>query len=351
MSDRMNAALFYGKPGDMRIEKVDIPSMDEGDILLKVRASGICGSDARSYFKGIEERYKIPIIFGHELTAEVYKLGGKVHGYSPGERVVVAPIYGCGQCEFCVSGKEHLCDSVVVFGCTFDGANAEYMRIPAKGVERGAIVKIDDSVSDFAGTMIEPLSCCLHGQRQLGMQPGDSVVIFGSGPIGLSHLLVSKTLGAGRVGIVDLVPGRLNEAESFGADITINAEKTDWEKAAFDYFGQNGVDVVITAAPSVGAIENGYRIVKKGGKLLVFGGLPHGSLWNMDPNVVHYREVTIFGSIDATIDDFKRAAAMAPSLDLDRFVTHKFLLGDANQGMQVMKKREGLKVVLDMTAR
>jgi L-iditol 2-dehydrogenase len=350
MSTKMHAALFYGKPEDMRIEKVDIPTLGEGDILLKVHASGICGSDARSYFKGIEERYKIPIIFGHELTAEVYSTGKGVQGYSPGDRVVVAPIYGCGQCEFCVSGKEHLCDDVVVFGCTYDGANAEYMRIPAKGVERGALVKIENSVSDFAGTMIEPLSCCLHGQRQLGIQPGDSVVIFGSGPIGLSHLLVSKTLGAGNVCIIDLVDGRLKEAESYGADITINAAKKDWEKQVYDQFGRNGVDIVITAAPSVGAIENGYKIVKKGGKLLIFGGLPHGQIWNMDPNVVHYREITIFGSIDSTIDDFRRAAAMATSLDLDRFVTHKFSLADANEGMQVMQRREGLKVVLDFTS-
>jgi len=350
MSAKMHAALFYGKPEDMRVENVDIPALEEGDILLKIRASGICGSDARSYFKGIEERYKIPIIFGHELTAEVYKTGGGVRGYSPGERAVVAPIYGCGQCEFCVSGKEHLCDDVVVFGCTFDGANAEYMRIPAKGVERGALVKIEDSVSDLAGTMIEPLSCCLHGQRQLGIGPGDSVAIFGSGPIGLSHLLVSKTLGAGNVCIIDLVDSRLREAESFGADFTINAEKGNWEKQVFEHFGQNGVDVVITAAPSVGAIENGYKIVKKGGKLLIFGGLPHGQIWKMDPNVVHYREVTIFGSIDSTIDDFRRASAMATSLDLERFVTHKFSLADANEGMQVMKMREGLKVILDLTA-
>jgi L-iditol 2-dehydrogenase len=350
MSEKMQAALFYGKAEDMRIESVGIPPMEEGDILLKVRASGICGSDARSYFKGVEERYKIPIIFGHELTAEVFNTGRDVHGYRPGDRVVVAPIYGCGQCEFCVSGKENLCDDVVVFGCTFDGANAEYMRIPAKGVERGVLVKIEERVSDYAGTMIEPLSCCLHGQRQLGLQPGDSVAIFGSGPIGLSHLLISKTLGAGKVGIIDLVDSRLREAESFGADITINAEKGDWKRRVFDYFGGSGVDVVIIAAPSVSAIENGYKIVKKGGKLLVFGGLPHGSIWNMDPNVVHYREVRIYGSIDATIDDFRRAASLAPSLDLDRFVTHKLKLEEANQGMEVMKNREGLKVVLDMTA-
>jgi L-iditol 2-dehydrogenase len=350
MGQLMQAALFYGKPEDMRIEKVEIPALEQGDILLKIRASGICGSDARSYFKGIEERYKIPIIFGHELTAEVYKTGDGVQGYSPGDRVVVAPIYGCGQCEFCVSGKEHLCDDVIVFGCTFDGGNAEYMRIPAKGVERGALVKIEQSVSDLAGTMIEPMSCCLHGQRQLGIQPGDSVVIFGSGPIGLSHLLVSKTLGAGNVCIIDLVDSRLREAESFGADFTVNGEHKDWDKQVFEQLGSKGVDVVITAAPSVAAIENGYSIVKKSGKLLIFGGLPHGQIWSMDPNVVHYKEVTIFGSIDSTIDDFRRAAAMAATLDLERFVTHTYPLKDANEGMQAMKRREGLKVILDVSA-
>ena len=350
MTEKMEAALFYGKPEDMRIESVDVPPIETGDILLKIRASGICGSDARSYFKGIEERYKIPIIFGHEFTAEVHRVGEGVRGYNSGERVVVAPIYGCGQCEFCVSGKENLCDDVVVFGCTYDGANAEYMRIPAKGVERGVLVKLDDEVSDYAGTMIEPVSCCLHGQRQMDMQPGDSVLIFGSGPIGLSHMLLVKKLGAGKVGIIDMVEGRLREAEAFGADVTFNAEKDTWEKAVLSTFGASGVDIVITAAPSVAAIENAYRVVKKGGKLLIFGGLPHGSIWNMDPNVVHYREVTIYGSIDATIDDFRRAASMAPSLDLDRFVTHKLPLKDANGGMQVMKNREGLKVVLDMTS-
>jgi L-iditol 2-dehydrogenase len=350
MGKNMKAALFYGKPEDMRVESMEIPTVEAGDILLKIRASGICGSDARSYFKGIEERYKIPIVFGHEFTAEVYGTGDGVRGYEPGDRVVVAPIYGCGQCEFCVSGKENLCDDVVVFGCTFDGANAEFMRVPARGVERGVLVKLDNRVSDLAGTMIEPLSCCLHGQRQLEAQPGDSVLIFGSGPIGLSHMLLAKKMGAGTVGMVDMVENRLGEAETFGADVTINGEKKNWMEAVSEAFGPNGVDIVITAAPSVAAIESGYKIVKKGGKLLIFGGLPHGSTWNMDPNVVHYREVTVYGSIDATIDDFRRAASMAPTLDLDRFVTHRLPLDKANEGMQVMKNREGLKVVLDLTA-
>ncbi len=348
MSDKMKAALFYGNKEDMRIETVSIPEVGDGGVLIKVRGSGICGSDARSYFNGVEERYKIPVIFGHELTAEIHKVGKKVKSYAPGERVVVAPIYGCGQCEFCVSGKENLCENVVVFGCTFDGGYAEYMVIPEKGVERGALVKIGEDVSDAAGTMIEPISCCFHGLRQLRIQPGDSVVVFGAGPIGLSHMTLAKMIGAGKVGVIDMVESRLKEATAFGADITINGGVGTWEDEVFDFCGSHGADVVVTAAPSVAAVESGIKIVKSGGKLLIFGGLPHGSVWNMDPNIVHYREVTIYGSIDATIDDFRRAAAIAPKLDLERFVTHTLPLDRAKEGMEIMRRKEGLKVIFDV---
>ena len=350
MKEKMKSALFYGNKEDMRIESIDIPEIADGDVLLKVKACGICGSDARSYFNGVEKRYKIPIIFGHELTAEVFKAGSKVTGYAPGERVVVAPIYGCGQCEFCVSGKENLCENVVVFGCTYDGGFAEYMKIPEKGVQRGALVKIVDEITDEEGTMIEPFSCVLHGLRRLNIQPGDSVVIFGSGPIGLAHMIISKKIGAGKIAIVDMVESRLEQAVSFGAEITINADSTDWEKKVLDFAGRNGADIVVTAAPSVGAIESGIKILKNDGKLLIFGGLPHGSMWNMDPNIVHYNEITITGSIDATIDDFRRAAEMAPSLNLNKFITHTFPIEKTVDGMEVMRKKEGLKVILDTNA-
>lgn len=349
MPRKMKAALFYGKPEDMRLETVDVPQPGEGDVLLKVRASGICGSDARSYFNGIEERYKIPIIFGHEYTAEVFSTGDKVRDFKPGERVVVAPIFGCGKCEYCVSGREHICPDIVVIGCTFDGAFAEYVRIPEKGVQRGAIVKLDDDVSDRAGTMMEPLSCVLHGQRQLSIQPGDSVVIFGAGPIGLSHMLIARKLGAEKVIIIDMAAARLKEAEVFGADRAVDGGKKDWKERVLEGFAGGYADIVITAAPSVKAIESGMEIIKTGGKLLIFGGLPHGQMWTMDPNIIHYREITIFGSIDATIDDFRRAASMARSLDLERFVTHTVGFEEVKEGMEVMRRKEGLKVIMDLT--
>lgn len=348
MKDKMKAALFYGSKEDLRVESIDIPETGSGDILLKVKTCGICGSDARSYFNGIEERYKIPIIFGHELTAEIYRVGDRVKGYTPGERVVVAPIYGCGQCEFCITGKENLCESVVVFGCTYDGGFAEYMLIPEKGVQRGALVKIGDAVGDAEGTMIEPFSCCLHGLRRLGIQPGDSVIIFGAGPIGLSHMILAKKIGAGKVGMIDMEDYRLNIAITFGANHVINLKESNWEKTARDFTGTNGADIVVTAAPSVSAVKDALRIIKNDGKVLIFGGLPHGSTLSFDPNIIHYREVTITGSIDATIDDFKRAAMMAPSLNLGRFITHTFSLDEVKDGMEVMRKKEGLKVILKM---
>jgi len=348
MNEKMKAALFYGGKEDMRVESTDIPRIGEGDILLKIRACGICGSDARSYFNGIEERYKIPVIFGHELTAVVERVGSRVHGFQAGDRVVVAPIYGCGQCEFCTSGKENLCENVVVFGCTCDGGYAEYMRIPEKGVQRGALVKIDDHVSDLEGTMIEPFSCCLHGLRRLHIQPGDCVLVFGAGPIGLIHMMLAKKLGAGRVAVLDMVENRLKEATRFGADLATDLNSPNWEKTARDFTGKNGADIVITAAPAVAAITDALKLIKQDGRLLIFGGLPHGSVLCFDPNIIHYREVTITGSIDATIDDFNRAAAMAPSLNLGRFITHTFSIDEVKKGMETMMKKEGLKVVIEV---
>lgn len=348
MKGKMKAALFYGQSESIRLEMIDIPEIGDGDILLKVKACGICGSDVRTYFNGIEDRYKIPVILGHEIIAEVYKVGDKVNDYKPGERVVVAPIYGCGHCEFCLSGRENLCEDIVVFGCNFDGAFAEYMKIPAKGVERGALIKLGDELTDKEGTMIESFSCCLHGLRRLRIKPGNSVIIFGSGPIGLAHMVLAKRFGAEKVAIVDIIKDRLKQATSFGADITINAMENNWKDTVFHYFGKNGIDFVITAAPSIETLKNSLKLVKKGGSILIFGGLPSKNMLSCDPNFIHYNEITITGSIDATTDDMRRIACMASSLDLGRFISQSISLDEIKKGMEIINNRKELKVIIEM---
>ncbi|MGQ9622498.1 MAG: alcohol dehydrogenase catalytic domain-containing protein [Candidatus Caldatribacteriaceae bacterium] len=348
MKTKMRAALFYGGKKDIRVEEIALPFLREGDVLLKIRACGICGSDVRSYLNGVEERYKIPIIFGHEVVGEVAVLGTQTGDLTVGDRVVVAPIYGCGRCEFCLSGLENLCDQVVVFGCNLDGGYAEYMVIPREGVQRGVLVKLPSEISDEAGTLIEVFSCCLHGQRRVGIKPGDAVLIFGAGPIGLAHLVVSKKLGAGKVGVLDLVPSRLEEAKNFGADFVANVSEKDWISRVLNEVGKGGAPVTITAAPTVSSIENALQVTRKGGVILIFGGLPTGSIWSLNPNVVHYGEVTITGSIDATMDDFMKTVKLAPSFGLERFVTHRFSLENVREAMEMASRKEGLKVVLKM---
>ncbi len=344
---KMKAALFYGGKKDIRVENIDIPPLSKGDVLVKVRTCGICGSDARSYFNGVEERYKIPVILGHEVMGEVAEAGDGTD-LTRGERVVVAPIYGCGHCDFCVSDEENLCDQVVVFGCNFDGAFAEYMKIPQAGVARGVVAKVPRDISDEEATLIEPFSCCLHGIKRINLSPGDTVVVTGAGPIGLAHITLLKMLGAGRVIANDIVDERLSRAKDFGADVTINSARENLVKKVKDLTGGKGVDSLIAAAPSPKATEVGIDLIRKGGRLLIFGGCPSGSRITIDPNLIHYAEISMTGSIDSTMEDFRETIDLVHRADLAPFVTHRFSLDAIREAMEVMGKKEGLKVIITL---
>jgi len=342
---KMKAAFFHGKE-DIQIHEIDIPKINEDEILIKVRVCGVCGSDVRSYYEGAEGRYKIPVILGHEVSGEVFKTGGEIDGFAIGDRVVVAPIYGCGKCSFCVSGQENLCQNVMVFGCNVDGAFAEYMKIPAQAIQRGALVKIPDELSDEEAVFIEPFSCCLHGILRANVEPGDTVLVIGAGSIGLAHLTLLKILGSGKVIVSDIVNKRLERAKKFGADVTVNSKEGNLPLKVKKLTKNKGADSVIVAAPSKEAVEEGLKIVRRGGNLVLFGGCPANSVIQTDPNIIHYSEITVTGSIDSTIDDFRRTIQLISRLNLKLFITHRFPLEEVHQAMQVMKDKKGLKVIL-----
>jgi L-iditol 2-dehydrogenase len=348
LNKKMKAAFFYGDRKDLRLQQADIPRVGDGDILLKVRICGICGSDSRYYFHGNEPRYKKPVILGHEVVGNIYEMGSKVKGYSPGERVAVAPIYGCGKCDHCLSGSENLCRDVVVFGTNFDGGFAQYMLIPEKGVERGVLVKLADDVPDEAATMLEPFSCALHGLRKIGIAPGDTVAVFGSGPLGLAFLLLSKRLGAGKVAVIARARDKLARAEEFGADAVFSTLEEDWKSKVRKYFRQGGINIAVTAGSTLPLLEYSLELVKRGGKILIFSGLPSGTRIDVDPNYIHYSELTISGTIDSTIDDYKRTALMAPYLGLERFATHMFPLDRIKEGFEATGERDRLRININI---
>jgi L-iditol 2-dehydrogenase len=340
----VKAAIFYGNKRDLQLIDMDVPEPGDGDIIIKVRICGICGSDSRYYFHGHEPRYKNPIILGHEVIGNIYRIGKNVRGYSIGERVAVAPIYGCGKCDLCLSGFENLCRDVVVFGTNFDGGFAEYMLIPEKGIERGVLVKVDESIPDEAATMFEPFSCALHGLRKLDIRPGDSAIIFGSGPLGLAFLLLLKRLGAGKVGVVARKEDKLKRAKNFGADKTFSTKIKGWKDNINNYFGESGIDIAVTAASTLPALQDSIELVKRNGRILIFSGLPEGTRITLDPNYLHYNELTIMGTIDSTIDDYRCVSILAPYLGLERFATHIFPLAEIKSGFEATKQKDRLRV-------
>ncbi|TKJ43573.1 alcohol dehydrogenase [Candidatus Aerophobetes bacterium Ae_b3b] len=341
----MKTAFFYGKE-DIRIHEINIPKIKEDEILIRVRVCGICGSDVRSYYKGVEGRYKIPLILGHEVSGQVFKIGGKIDNFAIGNRVAVAPIYGCGKCDFCLSGQENLCKDVMVFGCNLDGAFAEYMKIPAQAIQRGALVKIPDELSDEEAALIEPFSCCLHGVLRANIRPGDTVLVIGAGPIGLAHTKLLRLLGTSYIIASDVVDSRLEVAKKFGADMTINPQREDSLTKIKELTENKGVDAVIVAVGNPEAITQGLKMVRRGGTVVLFGGCPSNTVVQVDPNLIHYSDIAVVGSIDATIDEFRRTVSLVSIAEVKPFITHRFPLESIKDAMEMSKSREALKVAI-----
>lgn len=214
----MRVAMWYNNR-DVRLEEMPTPQVGPGELLVRVVASGICGSDVMEWYR----LDRAPLVLGHEIGGEIVKVGVGVEGYREGDRVSAAHHVPCNTCYYCLSGHHTVCDTLR--RTNFDpGGFAEYVRLPAINVDRGVYV-LPDEVSFEEATFIEPLACVLRGQRLARLQPGHSVLIIGSGVAGLLHAQLARTLGASRVVATDIVSYRLEAAQRFGADATIHAEE------------------------------------------------------------------------------------------------------------------------------
>jgi L-iditol 2-dehydrogenase len=342
----MRAAILYGKE-DLRTQEVDIPKVGEDEVLIRVKACGVCGTDARVYHQGIEKRWKSPIIMGHEITGQIVELGKEISGYVAGDRVTVAPICGCGICSFCLSGMENLCKEALLIGANYDGGFAEYMKIPGLYIRSGGLVKIPDEMAYEVGTLAEPVSCCFHGMLKAGIQPGDTVVIIGDGPIGLIHLRLAKKLGASRVIVTGHHEERLKLAKDLGANLTVNSKKEDPMKEILDFTNQEAAERVIVAVGSIRAVEQGIKILRDGGSIVVFGQYAEpGSLLKLDPDMFNFSEISVIGSVDATLQEFYRSVLLLPALKLQTLITHRFPIQSIIEAMETVWNRQGSKIII-----
>ena len=344
----MKAAKLFG-PNDIRVVECETPEIGDDEILLKTKAAAICGSDLRMIangYKGVDADH--PLILGHEIAGVIEGVGKNVKGYGPGMQVALAPNIGCGICDWCSSGDTHLCPDYQAFGINMDGGFAEFVRIPSRAITQGNIMVLENSMPFEAAALIEPASCVLNGQLRTGIRLNDKVLVIGAGPIGIMHGLMAKAFGAGKVYIRDLSPERMKQSVALipGAE-AITEENL--EEAAKRLTGGRGFDVTITACPSPSAQVDALKITGMNGRILYFGGLPAGKdEVTLATNLIHYKQLSIYGSTKGNVGHYRSIAKMAAAgnLDLTKLVSRRFSLSEFPEAYEYAKKAEGLKTVL-----
>ena len=343
---KMKAALMYG-PNDIRVEMVDKPECPKDGLILKVMAVGLCGSDIRNLTCD-SRKGRYPFIYGHEIVGVVDEVGSEETKYKVGDRLFLFPGTYCMECDSCISGHSENCDNEEVAHLAGTGGFAQYVAVSGEKIKYGGIYYIPEGVSYDAASLGEPLTSVYACEENIGVGYDDTVVIIGAGPIGCFMSQLAKIRGARKVIMIDINDTRLGMVKEFGADVTINSAKEDPIEAVRRLTGGRGADKVISANPSNAAQAQSIFMVKKGGIVVFFGGVPKGSTTELDTNYIHYNNIWIKGHFGASYMQSKKAyeLAISDTFPTERFITHRLPLDKINEGIELTRTGEAIKVVL-----
>ncbi len=334
----MKVAVYYSND-DIRIEECPKPSISSGEILVKMKASGICGTDVMQWYR----IKKAPRVLGHEMAGEIVEIGRNVEGFKKGDRVFVSHHVPCYKCHHCLQGNYTACESLHT-GNYDPGGFSEFIRIPEENVRYGTFL-LPERVTFEDATMIEPLGCVIAGQNQLGLKEGQTVLIIGSGVSGILHIQLAKTKGAAVIA-TDIDEYRLDKAKEFGADHVFDAGKYS-VNALKNINNDRLADVVIVCAAAKQAIDNALSSVDRKGKILFFAvpetdiSIPSQRFWR--------DEITVTFSYGASPDDLQEAIKLIDSgrVNVRKMITHKIPHSDIRQGFKLAAEaKDSLKVVV-----
>jgi len=338
----MRVAMYYNNR-DVRLEKMPTPRIGSGEILVRVQASGVCGSDVMEWYRVP----KAPIVLGHEIAGEVTAVGDGVKYFKVGDRVFATHHVPCNTCYHCLRGNHSACETLR--STHFDpGGFAEYIRVPAINVDRG-VFKLPDEVSFEDGSFIEPLGCAIRGQRLARFQTGSSVLIIGSGITGLLHIQLACAQGAGRVIATDINEYRLKAALRLGADAVIHANE-DVPKRLCEVNDGRLADLVIVCTGSPHAIEQSYNLVERGGSILFFAPTDPGIKIPMPFNEIWWAGITMTSSYAASPSDLAIAMELIRSrrVNVKDMITHRLPLAETGRGFQlVAEAKDSIKVIIE----
>jgi L-iditol 2-dehydrogenase len=339
----MRVAMYYSNQ-DLRLEEMPVPQIGPGELLMRVEASGICGTDLLEWYR----LHKAPLVLGHEVTGVIVAVGKGVESYKEGDRISAAHHVPCNTCHYCLSGHHTVCDTLRE--TNFDpGGFAEYLRLPRINVERG-IFPLPDELSFEEATFIEPLACVLRGQRLAHLQPGCTVLVIGSGVAGLLHIQLARSSGAGRIIATDIVDYRLDAARSFGADIAIQAKEYT---PAYLRQAADGrlADLVVLCSGAISAIAQALESVERGGTVLFFAPTEPGVSIPISVNDFFWRnEITLTSSYGGSPGDYAAALELigAGKIPVREMITHRLGLAETGLGFQlVAQAQDSLKVIIE----
>ncbi|HTY45467.1 MAG TPA: alcohol dehydrogenase catalytic domain-containing protein [Patescibacteria group bacterium] len=337
----MRVAMYYNNR-DVRTEQMPRPQIGQDELLVKVMASGICGSDVMEWYR----IKKAPLVLGHEIAGQIAEVGKGVSGYKTGDRVFVSHHVPCNTCRYCLAGNHTVCQTLHTTNY-YPGGFAEYLRVPGLNVDRGVFV-LPDQMSFDEGTFIEPVACVIRGQQMARLAAGQSMLIMGAGISGLLHLLVGRALGAGRIIVTDINEYRLKAARSLGADAAVDARQ-DIVESLRKANDNRLADLVVVCTSALSAFMQAMQGVDRAGSILCFAATEPGVTLPVPVNDFWRQSIKILHSYGGSPADILAAIELirAKTVPVAKMITHRLPLEEAALGFQlVAQAKDCIKVII-----
>lgn len=339
--------MFNG-PGTLEVKEVETPEIGTDEVLVRVGANTVCGTDLRVLRGEKTAGINPPAIIGHEVAGHVAEVGKGVSGFEAGIPVVITPMIPCLRCFYCRRDMENVCENVMAVGYQIPGGLSEYMKIPAEALAAGCLFAARKDLPPEQLALVEPLSACVYGQRRSPVEIGDVVLVLGAGPIGLFHLQLALLAGAGTVIVSQPSEGRRRLASEFGAHAVVDPTSEDLSEVVAENTNGRGADVVIVCIGVPRLVNDALRLARKGGRVNIFAGLA-GSGWaEVEANLIHYNELQVTGQTGTRRSDFETALELIESgrVEAQKMITHRFPLRETAAAIETVSGGEGIKVAV-----
>ncbi|MCS7124956.1 MAG: zinc-dependent dehydrogenase [Candidatus Bathyarchaeota archaeon] len=338
----MKAAVYYSQK-DVRIEEIPAPEIGADEVLVEMKACGICGSDLMDWYL----KNRAPLVLGHEPSGVIVEKGEDVEGFKVGDRVFVHHHVACLKCHYCQRGDFTLCEQFHKTNI-IPGGFAEYFKVPPPNLKLDTL-KIPENISFEEATLIEPVGCCIRALKKCEIHRSDVVAIIGAGATGVIHTALSKIFGAEKVIVSDLFESRLEYAERFGADVVVDPQKTSLTDVVMAETSGRGADLAVITAPSIEAYKAGVSILRKGGKLCVFAPTRPEESLEISPKQLFFNELQIIPSYSTSHVETREALELIKTgkLKVKALITHRFSLEDVAKAFKTaLEDKRSLKVVV-----